>query len=405
MKFLSNICPLLLLVSLTINQVLSSRRLIITNDGPAILGSNITFTAVLQDYVPKSNLLYVFSDGIQKLQYETRAVNVSLSVELSSTLYDEGTYLMNVTVEENFIIWSKTVIANYSIFSVQRDLIGEILVFRGNISYGNDVDEVAVGENVTIVTDLHNPSGFLNNSLIEYAWSIDAERHQTLKNVLTYNFSDAGVKEIKSFASATFPNNDFRVGFFDKMITAKVPVNNVNISGNPFIFHGEILNLTITCSGSPPFTYCHEFVTENTSVENFTCTHLATFTSCHMEIFRYFQDYGTYHVGIYISNGVKDVKRILEIMVINVTVHPTLSTVIIPIVCSLLTLIIIAIGIALYVQQRNQLAVEVANFDFQDDSDSYSERTFFEKIFDSFTCKNCRRSQFACGDNESDPLI
>lgn len=91
-----------------------------------------------------------------------------------------------------------------------------------------------------------------------------------------------------------------------------------------------------------------------------------------------------------------------------VSIKPTLSTVIIPIICSLLTLIIIAIGISYYVQQRNQLAVEVADFDFQDESDSYAgERTFFEKIFDSFSCRNCGRNQLSCvrGRNESDPLL
>lgn len=91
-----------------------------------------------------------------------------------------------------------------------------------------------------------------------------------------------------------------------------------------------------------------------------------------------------------------------------VTIKPALSTIIIPISCSLLALVIIAIGVSFYVKQRKKLAVEIADFDFQDESDSYvGERTFFEKIIDSVACKNCGRNQFSCGKNrsESDPLL
>lgn len=92
----------------------------------------------------------------------------------------------------------------------------------------------------------------------------------------------------------------------------------------------------------------------------------------------------------------------------SVFIKPALSTIIIPISCSLLTLVIIAIGVSFYVKQRNKLAVEIADFDFQDESDSYAgERTFFEKIMDSVACRNCGRNQFSCVKNrsESDPLL
>ncbi|GFY63748.1 uncharacterized protein TNIN_341891 [Trichonephila inaurata madagascariensis] len=125
-----------------------------------------------------------------------------------------------------------------------------------------------------------------------------------------------------------------------------------------------------------------------------------------MEIIKYFQNDGTYQIGIYISNNVQEVKRVIEVMVYSVSVKPTLSTIITPIVCSLLTLVIIAFGISYYVQHRNQLAVEVANFDFQDDSNSYTERTFFENIFDSFSCRSCTCSRMSCDNQgEVEPLM
>lgn len=87
----------------------------------------------------------------------------------------------------------------------------------------------------------------------------------------------------------------------------------------------------------------------------------------------------------------------------TVSVNPTLSIVIIPIVCGLLTLIIIALGISFCIQQRSQMAVEVANFDFhqEEEGDAYADRTFFEDVWDTILCKGAR-----CGSpGEAEPLV
>jgi len=281
-------------------------------------------------------------------------------------------------------------------------------VYQRNTSNEQGVEEVAVGENFTSVLKLYDPNNFLVDAAIDYGWSIDMDSHITIDNSFVYKFVEAGDKVILSRATATFQDSTQMFGYFRKTVNAKVPVNNVNVMGNPFLHHGDFLMLNVSCNGTPPFEYCSELLKENTTLENFTCSQSSIFTTCHMEIKRFLTD-GKYHIGIYIGNDVREVKRILEVMVYNVDIKPTLSTVIIPIVCSLLTLSIIAIGISFYIQQRNQLAVEVANFDFVDESDSYTaeERTFFEKIFDSLMCKNCSTS-LSCTNNRRnsyDPLL
>ncbi|GFQ73304.1 transmembrane protein 130 [Trichonephila clavata] len=361
----------LLIVAFEIFKVLSSPVLFITNDGPATLDSSVTFSAVLKNYVPKHELKFVFDDGIQKTEYVVESCNMSMNRPVASNLYKEGFYTMEVSVTTKNFIFKDIIAANSSRFELKRDLIGTIHVYRNN-KLLVDVDEVGVGENVSVVVDL------IDNS----------------------------VKDIKAIVTAVFPNADFKYGFFEKTITAKVPVNNVNVSGNPFLYHGDTLNLNVTCNGTPPFVYCYEILKQNASTGNFSCTHLSTFTTCRMEIIKYFQNDGTYQIGIYISNNVQEVKRVIEVMVYSVSVKPTLSTIITPIVCSLLTLVIIAFGISYYVQHRNQLAVEVANFDFQDDSNSYTERTFFENIFDSFSCRSCTCSRMSCDNQgEVEPLM
>lgn len=396
----------LLIIAVEIFTVSSSSILFITNNGPTTLDSSVTFSAVLKNYVSKHELTFVFDDGVQKTEYLIENCNMSMTRSVPSKLYKDGFYTMKVSViTKNFIFIKDIIAANSSRFELRRDLIGAIHVYRNN-ELSVDVDEVGVGENVSIVVDLFDNNKYLEKAAVDYSWSIDFEKQQTLNNTLIYNFTDAGVKDIKASVTAVFPNADLKYGFFERTITAKVPVNNVNVSGNPFLYHGDTLNLNVTCNGTPPFVYCYEVLKKNASTGNFSCTHLSTFTTCRMEIIKYFQNDGTYQIGIYISNNVQEVKRVIEVMVYSVSIKPTLSTIITPIVCSLLTLVIIAFGISYYVQHRNQLAVEVANFDFQDDSNSYTERTFFENIFDSFSCRSCTCNRMSCDNQgEVEPLM
>lgn len=66
------------------------------------------------------------------------------------------------------------------------------------------------------------------------------------------------------------------------------------------------------------------------------------------------------------------------------TQESQLSTIIIPVVCSVFAIAIIVWGIGYFVHTRNRYKVEVADFDFQIKSSEYVYRTFFERLRDSF---------------------
>ncbi|XP_015915338.1 transmembrane protein 130 [Parasteatoda tepidariorum] len=384
----------------------STAVLLVTNNGPSYLGANVTFSAVLLDYSSDKTLTFVFDDGIiDPEEHQTKDHNVTISRAFPESIYDEGTYDMNVTVLYTFL-WERTLVSNLTNFQLQKDLIGEIVVQHGDDYTALDLDEVAVGSNVSFAVNIYNPGNYLNDAVFSYGWSVDWERHQTSDNLLIYKFKDRGLKDIKSIVTAALPNNVFLSGSFDKIVNAKVPVDNLNVTGNFFMHHGETLNLNINCSGTPPFIYCYKLMNGNDTSDNFTCSHVSTFTTCHMEIIKYLQKDGKYNLGIYVSNNVREIKKVYEVMVYSVSVTPTLSTVIMPIVCSLLALIIICGGIAYFIQHKNQMEVETANFDFQDESDLYPEQTFFEKLFDSLSCRNCKSPQLSCSSaSENDPLI
>lgn len=50
------------------------------------------------------------------------------------------------------------------------------------------------------------------------------------------------------------------------------PVSNVVVNGNNWLQHGDILNLSVSCNGSAPFTYCFQIHTGEYNVTgNETC--------------------------------------------------------------------------------------------------------------------------------------
>lgn len=74
-----------------------------------------------------------------------------------------------------------------------------------------------------------------------------------------------------------------------------------------------------------------------------------------------------------------------------VTHQQQLFFVIIPVISCILAIIIIVVGIAFHLQQRQQYAVEVADFDFQR-TENLNEKTFFERVSES--CSKSIKGRF-----------
>lgn len=370
----------------------SAPYLLLDNNGPAIRGTNITFSAHLMEY-REETLHYTFDDGIEKSEVDG-GINVTFQRNFARDLYSPNTYNMTVSVERKSFFVKKTIATNYTSFELGDNLFGEIIVLR-NGSLSNESDEVGTGENLTMIADMLDGNGYLKDADFKCMWSVDMERFDLEGTSLNYTYHVPGMSFIAVSVFAILPSSDIVYGLFLKKLTVKVPVDVIDISGNPFIHHNEVLNLNVSWTGTPPFEYCWDIINSNETVEsNFTCTVIVTYDSS-FPVTWYFQKNGTYTFAVHVSNDVAVVKRSVEVVVFSVLPKSQLSTVIIPIVCSVLTLVIIAIGIAYYRQQRKELIVEVASFDFHDNSDSYPERTFFEQLWDSFRCRGCCSSSLS----------
>ncbi|XP_049854594.1 uncharacterized protein LOC126335396 isoform X2 [Schistocerca gregaria] len=174
------------------------------------------------------------------------------------------------------------------------------------------------------------------------------------------------------------PNKTY--GYFHKHITVKAPVQSVSFTGNNWLQHGDVLNLTVSCSGSSNFSYCRYIYSGvyNATGEE-TCMTSRILDTCKFTVTHYFSESGTYTIVLIISNDVSKIIKPVAINVYEVTKQPQLSVIIVPVSCSLVAVIIIVFGIAYYIQSQNRYTIEVADFDFGQASDM-EYRTFTERL-------------------------
>lgn len=189
------------------------------------------------------------------------------------------------------------------------------------------------------------------------------------------------------------PNKTY--GYFHKHITVKAPVQSVSFTGNNWLQHGDVLNLTVSCNGSSAFHYCryiYSGIYNATGDE--TCITSRVSDICKFTVTHYFSESGTYTIVLIISNDVSKTIKPVAINVYEVTKQPQLSVIIVPVSCSLVAVIIIVFGIAYYIQSQNRYTVEVADFDFGQASDM-EYRTFTERLYHGISNAFTRSSEYS----------
>ena len=126
-----------------------------------------------------------------------------------------------------------------------------------------------------------------------------------------------------------------------------VPITNFTIHGATWFRHGNLLDLTVTCDGSPPFQYCWMFkYGPYNHTGNETCEPALT-TECSIHIYRYFES-GTYNLLFLLNNDVGRVFNQTGIHVYKTTTKPQLSIIIVPISFTLIAIVLIIFGVAYY---------------------------------------------------------
>ncbi|XP_042908746.2 uncharacterized protein [Parasteatoda tepidariorum] len=177
-----------------------------------------------------------------------------------------------------------------------------------------------------------------------------------------------GIHAVRVYAHLIHPTQH-RVASADTLFNVTVylltdPFFNVNISGNTYLEHGQLLDLEVSCNGSGPVDYCWKLLPSSENQTNLSCSDPATSPECTIPILYYFRNSGDFQLAIYVSNLVSSMQRNVQVHIYDVSLRPQLSTVIIPVVCSVLVVVIIAVAVIIQMRRRGVGNVETADFDF-----------------------------------------
>lgn len=364
----------------------------VTNSGPAVIGTPITFRATYPSFY--ESMIYEFRDRN----------NDSISHEVSSSSFAEFTYtyekipevqklVMVVTVWQQWLgtkLWRLDTVNNE--FHLSRNLIGKLVIDQA------DTPESAISQNIVSSTSdvnisflLHDPSQFFKSFDKEYAWTVDGKdvnETRGRRDTASLTLAPAGDHNVSCyvFIKSEKLKMDYNVNL-TSVVTSKDPITKLKVDGKFFIPRNAGLDLSISCvTGTGQFSFCKEVKNASASeLDNCTEAQISGKADCSFHISWYFRNAGKWNVWVRVSNDVSTVFEKVEINVLDFKIQPSLSFVVIPVISSIMAVFIIVFGIAVHVQQRRRgFTVEVADFDFsaRDDSDLLV-KTFFERLRES----------------------
>lgn len=172
-------------------------------------------------------------------------------------------------------------------------------------------------------------------------------------------------------------------GYFFREVQVKAPITKVNVTGNNWIQHGDLLSLKVQCQGSRNIEYCVEYKTGAYNVTgNETCYRYTSLDACNFPINRYLSG-SKYTVLVIIRNEVSKVVQPVAVTFYEVTTQPQLSVIVVPVAFSLVAVVLIVFGIAYYIQNRSRFVIEVADFNFGQQYSDLEYKTFRERLRDS----------------------
>lgn len=350
----------------------------VSNNGPVVYGANITFHAVL-----KGPLLTNFSvDWIWEDNADPPHVaklSNALECDLTRTYDKPGTYKMTVTAK--FYVFR--IASAESKFKISAVIPGSIEVFQGGevVPRGKYVNSA---NDTNIRTKLYDPTNFFSKAYIYHMWYLDSERLPSESGPNLTHVFPPGDTKVLVVVTAYHPSLGYREGSFSVLVKSREPIEFINVTGNTMLTRGDILDIEVECGGSSPWSYCWRPVLHlNETNDGISCSDVMTTNDCTFRIIYLFPQAGRYKVFVNISNDVNRKEKMIDVSIFNVLPEPQLSTVLLPVVCSMLAVGIIVAGVFYFIQARHRLTVEVADFDFTS-SDSLTYRTFCEQLKDAF---------------------
>lgn len=295
----------------------------------------------------------------------------------------------------------------YGTFQISNFLVGELKIEQeglNNDTISNGI--IASHKAVTFRFELKDPRKFFKSFEKSYSWKINGEvqnDEKTDKMIRTFEKEDLN-SNVSIYASVSSKEKKMdRHVELTRPVMIKDPIPKLKIDGKFFIYRYQSLDLNISCTvGSGPFSFCKDI----TSGPYKDCDRPSVIDkNCLFHAGWYFRAAGKYNLSIRVANDVSFAEERIELSVMEVPKQPSLTFVVIPVVCCILAIVIIVFAIAFHVQQRKRFTIEVADFDFQARSENLMEKTFYERVKDSFASSFSGTSCLFCpsrNNNEDD---
>lgn len=413
------------------------------HNGPVILGGTINFWAEVKDGL-FPHYRYEWHDSAkEKLKHSDRFLGnrtCEWNITYSRDDYSPGKYEVDLDVcVKQLIYWPCS--SQKVIYNITDELNGKFQILQNNtvkdkpyVSNSTEVEHrISIKNTDLVVLQDNNFTAvafwFMNCLYLGMTPDLTfrfnyttADEDVTMKAVVvaarlneTSNLTDAfpenpwldgtmRMDNSSSFDSVSFftpwPDDscnfsfipkdpDKLYGYFHHEVKPRRPVVISKVAGNNWLKNGDLLNLTVTFTGSLPYYHCIQFITgEYNSTGNETCLHTQKTTTGKINIIHFFGKGDKHTVLFIIQNSVS--KTVTAIVVTNYIEkkHPQLSVIIVPISCSAIAVILIVFGVAYYIQSKNRYTIEVADFDFTASNDteykSFKER-LREAVSSAFT--------------------
>ena len=374
----------------------SAALLELSNDGPVVVGAPITFKASYSGRYAYESLIYEFQDVHDSSMFkQVITAGTATATFTYDKVPDVTEQVMHVTVWQQWIgskLWVMD--ERDSKFNLTSYLVGDLLISQPSTPEESlDHSIVSSGAPVDVNCSLHDPSDFFASFSKSYEWLVNDVVVNGTESVLKHIFPPAteAYNVTCSVLVISEQKKMDRHGNLTRSLISKEPISKLEVTGKFFISRNQTLDLSITCaSGSPPFFFCKEI---DYIDDNCTTLQLLPSDECAFHIDWYFRTAGKHNVSLRVTNDVSSAFERIEISVLDFEITPSITFVVVPVVCSVLAVFIIVFGIALHVQQRRRgFTVEVADFDFsaRDDSDLLV-KTFFQRLRESLV-SSVRRS-------------
>lgn len=390
----------------------------LTSDSPAVLDAPLAVTADLINVNQEDGpFVFSFSDDASPMHYkEVKSSNLTAVYVLTypSDEYVQREYAITCRVYIDRYIYREEVAKKTVYVSIKKNLSGFISVEQANqtVTQKRHVATIQTKVMSQFEVHLYDPSGFFNASEVLYFWFINDTSYGTTNSAsFLYNFTSPGRSTIEVFVVAKksdiIPSHlhtsmrtlntsrqiqnvvvpkDIKTGMFRVQVDARNPMNKVKVDGDIMLKHGLLLNLTVSCDGTGPWTYCWSIKGPSyNSTGNETCDDgYETTSTCNFPIVWYLRNPGQSAVLIVIDNVLNHIVKQVGINVYDVPSRTPVSLIVIPMCSGLIAVIACISGVFVFMTfKRNMTGLETADFDFSCPDEQLEYKTFWERLRDS----------------------